>query len=114
MIYFIRAKGGFGPVKIGHSSFPPARLDALMTWAPYPLEIVATVRGGYQEERRFHSRFADTHSHREWFHPSPDLERTIEQIQLGLFDVNTLPDGKHLRRFGPGPTPKPKPLSEAA
>lgn len=101
-VYFIRAKGGFGPVKIGYSRVPQTRLETLSTWAPYPLEIVATIPGGLELEVRFHKAFEEHHSHREWFHPCAVIERTIEQIRSGMFEVDALPVGKRLRTLSRG------------
>lgn len=93
-VYFVRQTDGGGPVKIGCSQLPEGRLSALMTWAPYPLEIVAKLPGDETLERRFHAKFAGSHTHREWFRPSAELTLTIAQIQAGLFDIDSLPPPK--------------------
>lgn len=51
-VYFIRPVGMDGPVKIGGSGVPKNRLNNLMTWSPFPLEVAATDDGGYPLERR--------------------------------------------------------------
>jgi hypothetical protein len=93
-VYFIRRADGEGPVKIGYSWSPPERLKTLMTWAPYPLEVVATIEGGHLLERRFHNLFRDDHSHREWFRPSARLDAVIAEVAAGVFDIETLPPPK--------------------
>ena len=90
-VYFIRPVGAEGPVKIGCSFAPEGRLSSLMTWSPFPLEIVASVAGDLNLERRFHHRFAHLYSHREWFRAAPELSATIAAIQAGSFDTATLP-----------------------
>ena len=98
-VYFARQLGGFGPVKIGCSGWPERRLVDLMQWSPIPLEIVAKMPGNEALEWRFHARFLDQHSHREWFHPSRQLDETILQVRAGTFDTSTLPAPLRLQDF---------------
>jgi len=100
-VYFIRAKGGGGPVKIGYSYKPTARMAILAAWSPHPLEIVATIEGAVRIECRFHAMFAHLHSHHEWFLPSPELDAVIASINAGSFDLSSLPAGKRLPIKGP-------------
>lgn len=101
-VYFARFVGGFGPVKIGCTGWPEFRLAGLMQWSPYPLEISATIPGNEALEWRFHAKFVAQHSHREWFHPSKELDDVIAQVKRGEFDISTLPPAlrlqDHLRR----------------
>lgn len=96
-VYFARQVGGIGPVKIGCTGLPQSRLENLMQWAPYPLEIAATIPGNEALEWRFHARFIEQHSHKEWFHPSKALDEVIRQVAAGTFDVNTLPSAIRLQ-----------------
>ena len=82
-VYFIRPIGMRGPVKIGCSGLPPSRLSTLMTWSPFPLEIVVAVEGDSSLERRLHGIFAASHTHREWFKQSGELEALIGELQRG-------------------------------
>jgi hypothetical protein len=94
-VYFIRPIGmPQGPVKIGCSCWPDGRRQTLAAWAPYPLEIIAEIDGSLQIERRFHAKFADQHSHREWFTWSPELQTVIDSVAAGTFDIETLPPPK--------------------
>ena len=97
-VYFIRAVGGVGPVKIGWSKLPESRLAALMVWSPQPLEIAARIEGGLTEELRFHALFKGQHSHNEWFHPSDQLDVVIGQIARGEFDMASLPEPARIYR----------------
>lgn len=90
-VYFVRRSNGVGPVKIGFSRCPDDRLTGLMRWSPYPLTVVATIRGQMALERQFHALFRDQHCHAEWFEPSAELERIMAAIAAGAFDVATLP-----------------------
>jgi len=103
-VYFIRPVALSGPVKIGYSTLPAARLRALMVWSPLPLEIVAQTPGDGKLERRFHTLFAKHHSHSEWFRPAPEIDLAIEQINAGTFDFAQLPKkGKLLDELARGP-----------
>lgn len=95
-VYFLRPIGAEGPVKIGFSSLPEDRLLAYNIISPLPLEIAARIEGGQALEMRFHQRFAEQHSHHEWFHASPDLTAVLGDIAAGVFDVDTLPPAKRL------------------
>lgn len=82
-VYFMRPVGMVGPIKIGRSAKPPERLLKLSVWSPFPLEFIGSFPGWADEETYLHSRFADQHSHREWFHSSDLLLRTIDRILSG-------------------------------
>jgi hypothetical protein len=92
-VYFIKPIGMDGPIKIGCSVDPEIRLSNLMVWSPFPLEIVATIPGGYSLERNVHECFADAHSHKEWFRAIPRLQTFINGLQAGkeigeILDLN--------------------------
>ncbi len=80
-VYFIQSAHG-GPVKIGHSTLPAARLITLQTGNPAVLRILATMIGGPVAERSIHRAFARDRirSDGEWFNPSPELMAFIAEI----------------------------------
>lgn len=82
-VYFLRPVGQDGPIKIGCSRTPHARLSTYMSWSPLDLEIVATVKGDLELEARLHSRFHAAHRRNEWFDPAPDLVAAVEALQRG-------------------------------
>lgn len=90
-LYFMRQRGTMGPVKIGCSTYLPDRLDELSVWSPVELELAAHMPGGFKDERRLHWAFADHHSHHEWFHWSPALERVIRAVRDGSFSWDEFP-----------------------
>lgn len=96
-IYFIKPVGMEGPIKIGTSCSPEKRRSALANWSPFPLEIIAEIRGDNVMERRFHARFMHCHERREWFTATPELLATIEAINAGTFDQGSLPPPRALR-----------------
>ena len=80
-IYFIAPVGG-GPVKIGFSADPRARMKRLSESAPFQLQVLCAVPGTRDDERRLHAEFATAHAHREWFHPAPNLLDFIAQVGI--------------------------------
>lgn len=82
-VYFVKPVGMDGPIKIGCSLHPRARMSSFATWSPFPLELVAEIPGDLELETAIHDCFADCFSHREWFHPSPRLLKFIEDIRAG-------------------------------
>lgn len=82
-VYFIRPVGAAGPIKIGCSWNPETRLQALMSWSPVDLEIVARVDGDFDLERRIHGMFAAHHRRQEWFEATPELLALIDGINSG-------------------------------
>lgn len=99
-VYFLRPIGVDGPIKIGCSMWPEERLTTIASWSPIPLELAARLPGNMKLEGRFHARFAEYHSHGEWFRACPDLLSAIERIRAGTFDLDELPVTG--RRPGPG------------
>lgn len=95
-VYFMRPVGQAGPVKIGCSIAPEGRLRSYSALSPIPLEMIATIPGDGDIERRFHALFAADHSHHEWFHWTQRMAGVLEQIKAGTFDVVALPKAKRL------------------
>lgn len=82
-VYFIKPVNYPGPIKIGFSRHPAKRLNGLLLWTPFQLEILHTVPGDRKLEMKIHSHFADLHDHHEWFHPGERLLNAIEAMQGG-------------------------------
>lgn len=80
-VYFIQAAAG-GPVKIGRSTAPRARLASLQTANAAALRIVAMMPGGGAVERAMHATFAADRARPggEWFRPSPSLAAFVKEI----------------------------------
>ena len=90
-IYFIRPKGHLGPIKIGLSTKPDRRAESLSAWSPWPLEIMGTVPGSWDDEQFLHSCFHAHRTHGEWFQDSPDLLNAIADIlSSGTIDRSCL------------------------
>jgi len=113
-IYFLRPVGQRGPIKIGCSMEPTARLKHLAHWSPIPLELAGEVAGDHDVERRLHKMFAADRSHHEWFHPSAALEEIIARAAEGksfadLLDMNiVLRPRRWVPRFRTAPPPAPQ------
>jgi hypothetical protein len=84
VVYFIRPVGQLGPIKIGYSDYPEARLLSLTTWSPVDLEIAATVPGDRDLEYRIQCVFADLHWRREWFRPDARLIAAVEKLRAAV------------------------------
>lgn len=78
LVYFIG--GADGPVKIGSSANPSARLKEVQTGSFRALSILAVRLGGFAQERAYHHRFAADRLHGEWFARSPALEAEIASL----------------------------------
>lgn len=98
-VYFIKPAGMDGPIKIGCSVLPKSRLENLMVWAPYPLEIIGSIPGSFAIEQMIHRKFADLHSHCEWFNTSPELIEAIRiAIETGSADhIEAMPGGRSIK-----------------
>lgn len=74
-VYFIQ-EGMDGPIKIGRSTDPWKRLEALQSGNPRPLRLIAATRVGKSVhilERDLHRDFRDLHLLGEWYSPGPEL-----------------------------------------
>lgn len=105
-VYFIKPIGMDGPIKVGCSGLPVKRREALQSWCPFPLEILAEVIGDNQIERRFHAKYWDSHRGHEWFDPTPEITSDIDAINDETFSVAGLPEPRQLPR-------KPRDMSYA-
>ncbi len=76
-VYFIRSDRG-GPVKIGVAQDVYARLVALQTAHPYPLQVIGIIRhGGRATEAALHKRFATCRLNGEWFEWNQEIEEVM-------------------------------------
>lgn len=101
-VYFIKPVGQAGPIKVGHSAYPPERLGSLQTWSFVELEIISRFAGTRADEKAIHQRFADCQVRGEWFEAVEDLVSLAEGIRAGgkledLIDL-TVKTGKLFRR----------------
>lgn len=71
-VYFIQAENG-GPIKIGYSTDPEARVRALQPGHPERLVLRRSFPGGSLEEAALHRIFARYRLQGEWFSPVPLL-----------------------------------------
>lgn len=78
-VYFIAARAG--PVKIGYSKNPWARLKDFQTGHPEKLSVVATVKTTEQSERGVHALFSAQHLNGEWFERNPLIANLVNEIR---------------------------------
>jgi hypothetical protein len=104
-VYFLKPIGMAGPVKIGCSVQPTARLRSLDIWSPFPLELIASGPGTNREEGNLHWRFRDSRSHGEWFHATVELLNLIDHVRLNgtLPPLEAAPRGPERKKGGRNP-----------
>lgn len=73
MVYLIQSGGRGGPLKIGTSENPCARLSQLQTGHAARLRLLATLAGGHDREASLLRRFAEHHTVGEWFKPAREI-----------------------------------------
>lgn len=78
-VYFIRS-GDSGPIKIGHSINPDARIWGLQAATHLPLRVVTTIVGDKKLEKTLHRKFRRFRIRGEWFRPVPTLLTFIAAI----------------------------------
>jgi hypothetical protein len=74
-VYFM--KYGDALVKIGYSGNIPKRLVHIQSFCPLPVTLLGWMRGGPNHELALHKKFAESRSHGEWFHLTPDIAEYI-------------------------------------
>ena len=105
-VYFIKPVGLDGPIKIGSSDVPLRRLEDLMVWSPFPLELIGKTPGSTTDEFFLHTCFSDSHFHHEWFHFTPALRHAIDKmLASSINDVrgSLTPKGAIRKPRGPKP-----------
>lgn len=76
--YFARASRT-GRIKIGRSANIPQRMNSLSWEQGERINVIATVRTGFFEER-YHEAFCQHCIEGEWFAPHPDILAEIERL----------------------------------
>jgi hypothetical protein len=77
-VYFIGSENG--PIKIGISANPRARLGNLQTGHHDRLDLLATCEGGMDREKKYHQQFAAHRINGEWFERTPEIEAEINRL----------------------------------
>lgn len=85
MIYFVRNRDCF--IKIGLAKDVKTRLAGLQTASPTELELLATMEGDRDRERRLHEMFESSRVQGEWFEPEPPLTRFIISLMKPVNDI---------------------------
>lgn len=71
------------PVKFGSSNDPAQRLIYIQTGCPYPLELLAQIRGRRGIERLIHRYLRVARLHGEWFGRTEKTDKVIELMRAG-------------------------------
>ena len=97
-VYFIKS-GATGSIKIGVSKDPLRRLADLQNASGEELELIGVIKGNRNREKALHERFAHGNVRGEWFTPSDDLMREIqdllksEAVPHDMFEATVLKSG---------------------
>lgn len=81
MIYVVQMGGEGGPVKIGISKNPSARLLDLSVGSPLPVVLLATMEGDRPEEAALHRRFMEYRLNGEWFQFCEDIRQWLQSLE---------------------------------
>lgn len=83
-IYFLlcRPEGSLGRVKIGWTRSLRNRIRAVETSSPYPIELIVSVPGNSNHEKKLHWLFSGLRSHGEWFDAADNLLDFISSVKL--------------------------------
>jgi hypothetical protein len=81
-IYFIQ-QGNSGPIKIGYTKYDLyARFKRLQTGNPLPLRVLAIIDGAdTRTEISLHTKFSSCRLNGEWFAPTDELMKFINEIR---------------------------------
>lgn len=83
-VYFLQCLGGERLVKIGYTTNRVARIEALMTACPYPLEEIGFHNGPRSLETFLHYHFRFDRLHGEWFRPSDEMLYIAHELPVVL------------------------------
>ncbi len=109
MIYFLQ-QGKDGPVKVGKSVDPHARIRSLQTGSSEPLRVLAFAPGDERRESEIHRRLKPHRIRGEWYQPSPDVFALIAEIQTPEYKVLDARAYAVLRRSSVGSPTRPCPF----
>ncbi|USM11567.1 GIY-YIG nuclease [Citromicrobium phage vB_CbaS-RXM] len=79
LIYAIE-ETGMGCIKIGVTSDPIFRINALRTSNPFPLRFMGVAQGSTITERFLHTKFAEWRLQGEWFLPSAPVFEWVSSL----------------------------------
>jgi hypothetical protein len=78
-VYFIRSEWF---VKIGWATSMETRLNSCQVNNPHPVELLALMVGGVDEETMLHAHFHSDHHRGEWFRLSDGIQSLVDEIML--------------------------------
>lgn len=96
-VYFAEA---CGHIKIGCSHDVEKRLRTVGEWIPFPITLLATMKGAHDLEMALHRMFDADWSHGEWFKATPRLYALIADIVAGRpIEIDTTAISTRRRAF---------------
>lgn len=78
-----------GPIKLGISRNPPARISALQTGCPFQIKLLhqgetTDAKKAWSEEQTFHRHVAEARIYGEWFNLDAETAISIYENQVEL------------------------------
>lgn len=67
--------------KIGYSTNPVKRLNAIQTGCPFKLKMVVVVKGNRSVEKALHKKYKKYKTNGEWFSYKEELKEAVEKIK---------------------------------
>lgn len=98
IIYFVRP-GNSRFVKIGWTGDYSARLNALRTNNPEPINLLRAIEGTMADEKSLHTMFARHRVHGEWYELVPRILAFIESSQRDHVEPDTAEMRRTIKRM---------------
>jgi hypothetical protein len=90
-------------VKIGWATAMDTRLNVCQVNNPHPVQLLAFMRGGVEEEKVLHALFSPQHHRGEWFWNRGDIREMIDAIgDLGPIEARFVAAEWYLQKTGYG------------
>jgi excisionase family DNA binding protein len=83
-IYFLEHPVPGGLIKIGRSKNPEKRVAYFQAHSPVPLSLLFFMEGDAKLESKLHRRFSEFRRHGDWFEPSGEILKFIEEQREAL------------------------------
>ena len=93
MIYFIQSEEN-QLIKVGYSSHIDQKLNQLRANSPSKLVLLSTTSGDKKSEKRLHNLLNCSLSHADWFLPTDDVLKIVEDSKIKELDYHLMPSRK--------------------
>lgn len=91
-LYMLRCDGSEPRFKVGITCRLDKRVRDINNSSAFPVELVGSVEGSVEEERRVHAFLRPVHSHAEWFKDSSLTRLVARWFSNGSLPFSVLPE----------------------